>query len=52
MSISRRVFSGNALALAFASALFNAESALALPPLDASSAEAHTTHRILERLLR
>ncbi len=40
MSISRRAFSGNTLALAFASALFNAESSLAVPPSDASSAEA------------
>ncbi len=39
MSISRRTFSGNALALAFASALFNAD-ALALPRSDASSADA------------
>ena len=31
MSISRRAFSGNALALAFVSALFNADDALALP---------------------
>jgi hypothetical protein len=31
MSLSRRTFSGNALALAFASALFNADTALALP---------------------
>jgi hypothetical protein len=31
MSISRRAFSGNALALAFVSALFNADNALALP---------------------
>jgi hypothetical protein len=39
MSISRRTFSGNALALAFASAVFN-DDAFALPRMDTSSAEA------------
>jgi hypothetical protein len=40
MSISRRSFSGNALALAFASALFNADPALGLRSADTSSADA------------
>ena len=37
MSISRRAFSGNALALAFLSALFNADDAFALPASGQSS---------------
>jgi hypothetical protein len=40
MSISRRTFSGNALALAFASAMFDADSASALERYDVSSADA------------
>jgi hypothetical protein len=40
MSISRRSFSGNALALAFASALFNTDPALGLRGSDASSVDA------------
>jgi hypothetical protein len=40
MSISRRSFSGNALALAFASALFNVDPALGLRGTDTSSADA------------
>ena len=40
MSISRRTFSGNALALAFASAMFDTDSASALGRYDVSSAEA------------
>jgi hypothetical protein len=40
MSISRRTFSGNALALAFASAMFHPDSASALGRYDVSSAEA------------
>ncbi len=40
MSISRRTFSGNALALAFASAFFNADTALALHESGVSSEEA------------
>jgi hypothetical protein len=40
MSISRRTFSGNALALAFASALFNADPALGLRATDTPSADA------------
>jgi hypothetical protein len=40
MSISRRTFSGNALALAFASAMFDADSASALGRYDVSSADA------------